>query len=57
MTKKWTMESARNYVRKVQNGKQQVGLTYCSALDFLIKNGSAEKIKVKANDDISESSS
>lgn len=35
MTKKWTVESAKSYVAKVQKGKQQAGLTYCSALAFL----------------------
>lgn len=35
MSKKWTVEEAKNYVAKVQKGKLQVGLTYCSALDFL----------------------
>ena len=35
MKRVWTVESAKAYVAKVQKGKQQSGLTYCSALDFL----------------------
>lgn len=35
MKRNWTVESAKAYVTKVQKGKQQSGLTYCSALDFL----------------------
>ena len=38
MNKKWTVEEARNYVAKVQKGKQQVGLKYCSAVDFLMNH-------------------
>ncbi len=33
--KKWTKESANKYVEKVQKGKQEIGLTYLSAKDFL----------------------
>lgn len=38
MRKIWTIESAKAYVAKVQKGKQQPGLTYCSALDFLLNH-------------------
>lgn len=40
MTKKWTVESAKSYVTRVQKGKQQAGLTYCSALAFLENHAS-----------------
>lgn len=43
MSKNWTIEEARNYVAKVQKGKQQAGLTYCSAIDFLM-NHTASKM-------------
>lgn len=33
--KKWTKENANKYVEKVKKGKQEKGLTYLSALDFL----------------------
>ena len=36
MSKKWTIETAKAYVNKIQKGKQQIGLTYCSAIDFLM---------------------
>lgn len=35
MSKKWTIEEAKMYVTKVLKGKQQAGLKYCSAIDFL----------------------
>ena len=35
MSKKWTTETAKAYVMKVLKGKQQPGLTYCSAIDYL----------------------
>lgn len=35
MSKKWTIDSARAYITKVQKGRQQPGLTYCSAIDYL----------------------
>jgi len=41
MSRKWTIESAKAYIAKVQKGKVQTGLTYCSAVDF-ITNHSAE---------------
>ena len=34
---KWTIESAKVYVAKVQKGKQPSGLKYWSAVDFLTK--------------------
>ena len=46
MAREWTLETAQNYIRKVQNGKQQMGLTYCSAIDFVTK-AIAEKEKSK----------
>lgn len=47
MAKNWTLEEARAYVKKVQNGKQQVGLKYCSAIDFLTKMANSDKEKKK----------
>lgn len=44
MGRKWTEESARSYVAKVQAGKNQVGLTYCSAIDYLA-NHVASKVE------------
>ncbi len=44
MGRKWTEESARSYVAKVQAGKNQVGLTYCSAIDYLT-NHVASKVE------------
>ena len=38
MGKKWTDESARSYVAKVQAGRNQIGLTYCSAMDYLVNH-------------------
>lgn len=33
--RKWTKETARRYVERVEKGKQEIGLTYLSAKDFL----------------------
>lgn len=33
--KKWTKDSAQKYVDKVEKGRQEIGLTYLSAKDFL----------------------
>lgn len=33
--KKWTKETAKKYAEKVEKGKQEKGLTYLSAIDFL----------------------
>ena len=41
MSKKWTIEEAKNYITKVQKGKQQIGLTYCSAIDFITNHTNA----------------
>lgn len=38
MSKNWTVESAKAYVSKVVKSKQQSGLTYCSAIDFLMNH-------------------
>lgn len=55
MAKKWTIESAKAYVAKVQHGRQQIGLTYYSAVDFLARIGaSVEKVKVESNDNTVE---
>lgn len=55
MAKKWTIESAKAYVAKVQHGKQQVGLSYYSAVDFLARIGtSVEKVEVESNDNTVE---
>lgn len=42
MSKKWTVEEAKNYIMKVQKGKQQSGLKYCSAIDFLMNHTNTE---------------
>ena len=42
MSKKWTDESARFYVSKVQNGRNQIGLTYYSAVDYLTNHSSSK---------------
>lgn len=33
--KKWTKETAKKYAEKVEKGRQEKGLSYLSALDFL----------------------
>lgn len=33
--KKWTKDSAQKYVDRVEKGRQEIGLTYLSAKDFL----------------------
>ena len=38
MGKNWTVDEAKTYVLKVLKGKQQVGLKYCSAVDFLMNH-------------------
>lgn len=38
MSKKWTVEEAKMYVARVLKGKQQTGLKYCSAIDFLMNH-------------------
>lgn len=51
MSKKWTIEEARAYISKVQKSKQPIGLTYCSAIDFLLKcNSNLSEIKEDEND-------
>ena len=35
MGRKWTAESAKSYINKVNKGKIPRGLTYYSAVDFL----------------------
>lgn len=35
MKRKWTNESAKDYVDKVEKGKIQMGLKYLSAKDYL----------------------
>ena len=41
MSRKWTIEEAKAYIMKVLKGKQQIGLTYCSAVDFLVNHTNA----------------
>ena len=41
MKRKWTRETAKAYIKKVENGKAQEGLTYLSAKDYL-KNHSKD---------------
>lgn len=38
MKREWTVEEAQKYVAKVQKGKISTGLTYCSAIDFLMNH-------------------
>lgn len=45
MSHKWTEESARSYVAKVQSGKNQIGLTYHSAADYLTNHVVSKKEK------------
>ena len=53
MSKKWTIEEAKAYITKVQKGKQQIGLTYWSAVDFIAKSNQPKpKIRIE---DIAES--
>jgi hypothetical protein len=33
--KRWTQETAHNYIRRVNSGKIPFGITFCSACDFL----------------------
>jgi len=49
MGKKWTIEEAKAYIAKVQKSKQQIGLTYWSAIDF-IANSNQPKPKVRIED-------
>ena len=35
MKRKWTKQSATNYVEKIDRAKGQRGLTYWSAMDYL----------------------
>ncbi len=35
MKRRWTNESARNYIRKVEIGKATMGMKYLSAKDYL----------------------
>ena len=57
MSKKWTIETAKAYIAKVQKSKQQTGLTYCSAVDFLINHSNTNvnlhplAVKNENNDD------
>lgn len=51
MSKNWTIEEAKAYVSKVVKGKQQTGLKYCSAIDFLINHGkTVDSLKEENND-------
>ena len=35
MKRKWTNESANNYVKRVEQGKEPMGLKYLSAKDYI----------------------
>lgn len=35
MKRKWTNETAQNYIEKVEKGKEPMGMKYLSAKDFL----------------------
>lgn len=61
MSKKWTDESARAYVAKVQGGRSPMGLSYYSAVDYLTNHTTSKieknteevvfkKVKKKKND-------
>lgn len=50
MSKNWTIEEAKAYVSKVVKGKQQAGLKYCSAIDFLMNHGKAVDFHKEEND-------
>lgn len=47
MNKRWTDDSARAYIAKVQNGKSPMGLTYCSAVDYLLNHSAPLKVVEK----------
>ena len=38
MGRSWTVDEAKAYIMKVVKGKQQSGLKYCSAVDFLMNH-------------------
>lgn len=44
MKRKWTKEKAKKYVDKVDKSKQEKGLTYLSAKDFLKHHKQSSKI-------------
>ena len=44
MKRNWTKESAKKYVDKVDKDKQEKGLTYLSAKDFLKHHKQSSKI-------------
>lgn len=44
MKRKWTKESAKSYVDKVEKGKREKGLKYLSAKDFLSHHKKANSI-------------
>lgn len=60
MSKNWTVEEAKMYVTKVLKGKQQTGLTYCSAIDFLMNHTNTQvnlhPLATKENDNDSTDS-
>lgn len=35
MKRKWTNESAKEYIERVEKGKEPVGMKYLSAIDYL----------------------
>lgn len=35
MKRKWTNETAKEYISKVEKGKEPIGMKYLSAVDFL----------------------
>lgn len=53
MSKNWTVEEAKAYVSKVVKGKQQAGLKYCSAIDFLMNHGKIADFHKEENNDSS----
>lgn len=42
MKKKWTEFSAKEWISKVNSGKEKYGLTFCSACDFLKVSASTQ---------------
>ena len=43
MKRRWTIESAMDWVKRVEDGKEKLGLKYCSARSFLLGRMKAAK--------------
>lgn len=46
MKRKWTNESAKEYIEKVEAGKEKKGLKYCSAKDYLANHKRLSKYSI-----------